>query len=358
MGVSMAVSKDLAKENPYEFTLTSYLNDQEKDEPIMDLVNRQWGPDCYRQASIVREYDSGFAFSELPGVKKIKFDFGEMGESHPLAIRLSDLNGLREMNGQELIELNRGEFAFLSTNHDVKDVFEEVFSADKTVSVSNQTFALQSLAFLDTPLELGFSMGNFGTLVLRDDEFPKLEMHKQVANFVFVDENQASQFNEAVAEWLRTTDPRPNYFSNSRSEIYDASVSTRAILSFLAIYLGFVFLITCAAILALQQLSEAADNRERYDLLRKIGTEKGMINQSIFFQVFLYFCMPLGLAIVHSIVGLKVANDVIRMVGEMDIVGNLVITSSFILVIYGGYFLATYLGVKAIVAPAFDRTRE
>jgi len=126
----------------------------------------------------------------------------------------------------------------------------------------------------------------------------------------------------------------------------------------LAIYLGSVFLITCAAILALQQLSEASDNRERYELLRKIGTEKRMINQSILFQVFLYFMMPLGLAIIHSIIGLKVANDVIRMVGEMNIVGNLIITACFILVIYGGYFMATYFGVKAIVAPQSGRKKE
>ncbi len=358
MGVSMAVSKDLAKENPYEYTLTNYRIDEEKSEPILDVVNRQWGQDAYREVAVVREYDSGIAFSELPGAGKANFDFGEMGEMHPLAISLSDLNGLRKMNGQEPVKLASGEFAFLSTNQDVKDAFETIFSADDSVPLASQTFALQTLSFLDTPLELGFAMGNFGTFVLRDDEFPTLELQQQSANFNFEDDAQAREFDVKVAAWLRQTEPRPDYFSRSRTEIYDSSVSTRAILSFLSIYLGFVFLITCAAILALQQLSEATDNRERYELLRKIGTEKKMINQSIFFQVFLYFMMPLGLAIVHSIVGLKVANDVIRMVGEMDIVGNLVVTALFILVIYGGYFLATYLGVKAIVAPEFGRTRE
>lgn len=358
MGVSMAVSKDLTKENPYEFTLTNYRVDEEKPEAILDVVNRQWGQDAYREVALVREYDSGIAFSELPGAEKANFDFGEMGEMHPLVISLSDLNGLRKMNGQEPVKLASGEFAFLSTNQDVKDTFETIFSADASVLLANETFALQTLSFLDTPLELGFTMGNIGTFVLRDDELPSLALEQQSANFNFEDEVQAREFNANVTAWLQQTEPRPDFFSRSRTEIYDSSVSTRAILSFLAIYLGFVFLITCAAILALQQLSEAADNRERYELLRKIGTEKKMINQSIFFQVFLYFMMPLGLAIVHSIVGLKVANDVIRIVGEMDIVGNLVITALFVLVIYGGYFLATYLGVKAIVAPGFGRTRE
>ena len=101
MGVSMAVSKDLAKENPYEFSLINYHHDQKNGEAIMDLVNHQWGQDSYRQASNVSEYDAGFEFLDLPGAKKINFDFGEMGEVHPVAIRLSELNGLRSMNGQE-----------------------------------------------------------------------------------------------------------------------------------------------------------------------------------------------------------------------------------------------------------------
>lgn len=75
--------------------------------------------------------------------------------------------------------------------------------------------------------------------------------------------------------------------------------------SYLALYVGVIFLITSAVILALQQLSSLADNIHRYNLLRKIGVDDEMINKTILAQVSIYFILPLSLALIHSIVGLK-----------------------------------------------------
>lgn len=108
-------------------------------------------------------------------------------------------------------------------------------------------------------------------------------------------------------------------------------------------------MICCAAILAIQQLSEATDNRERYLLLQKLGTEKSMINKAIFRQVLCYFIFPLFLAAAHSIVGLIVVYDVIEKIGDTGIVKNLVVTGGFVLSIYAAYFLTTYIGCKNVV---------
>jgi putative ABC transport system permease protein len=110
-----------------------------------------------------------------------------------------------------------------------------------------------------------------------------------------------------------------------------------------------VFLITSAAVLALQQLSEASDNTERYSLLRKLGTDEKMINRALLTQIGIYFFIPLSLAIVHSIVGIRVANNVVAILGHIDIVGNSAFTAAIFLLIYGGYFLATYFGSKSMI---------
>ena len=44
--------------------------------------------------------------------------------------------------------------------------------------------------------------------------------------------------------------------------------------AYLGIYLGIIFIITSAAVLALQQLSDSSDNIERYRLLKKIGVDR------------------------------------------------------------------------------------
>jgi len=74
-----------------------------------------------------------------------------------------------------------------------------------------------------------------------------------------------------------------------------------------------------------------------------------MINKSIFLQVLLYFVLPIGLALVHNIFGIKVANNFIKVFGNYNMIGNNIISISSILIIYGIYFLATYSGYKRIV---------
>ncbi|MEG0093608.1 MAG: FtsX-like permease family protein, partial [Erysipelotrichaceae bacterium] len=115
------------------------------------------------------------------------------------------------------------------------------------------------------------------------------------------------------------------------------------------IYLGIVFLLTSAVILAIQQVSQASDNRVRYQILSKIGCDKKMMNHSILLQIGLYFLLPLGLAIVHSYVGIIVVNDVIMLLGKTDILLATSFTATLIALIYSAYFYATYSSYKRIL---------
>ncbi len=124
---------------------------------------------------------------------------------------------------------------------------------------------------------------------------------------------------------------------------------SKAIVSFVGIYLGIIFLITSAAVLALQQLSEAADNRTRYNILQKIGADEKLINSALLKQIAIYFLLPLALACIHSIVGIKVANDVITGAGQVDALRNILITALMIMLVYGSYFLATYYSSRQIL---------
>lgn len=118
------------------------------------------------------------------------------------------------------------------------------------------------------------------------------------------------------------------------------------------LYIGVVFLISSAAVLALQQLSEASDSLDRYKSLKKIGATQKMINKTIFHQILIYFIIPLILGIVDSIFGILVVNDFIKLYGESDIVISSLITMLMLIIIYGGYFFTTYVSYKSIVKNA------
>lgn len=136
----------------------------------------------------------------------------------------------------------------------------------------------------------------------------------------------------------------------TRISLYESSVGLATIVTFIAIYLGIIFLITSSAILALKQLTESSDNRQRYLILRKIGCDEKMINKSLFRQVGIFFGAPLLLAVIHSIFGIKFALYLLSgIASEKDLLPSVIATVIVMIAIYGTYFMATYLGSKNIV---------
>ena len=134
-----------------------------------------------------------------------------------------------------------------------------------------------------------------------------------------------------------------------RAEVIDQSISLSTIVAYLAIYLGFVLVIACAAILAIQQLSDASDNAQRYGLLRKLGAPEGMISSALFVQVLVYFLFPLLLAVAHAACALVVVTDVVAVFGHLDITSMALACAGAFLAVYGAYFAVTYVGARKLV---------
>ena len=118
-------------------------------------------------------------------------------------------------------------------------------------------------------------------------------------------------------------------------------LGTKVLVVFMGLYLGVVFLLASAAVLALQQLTQAADNAPRYRILAQLGAPENMRARSVDIQVFLSFFLPLALALVHTAVGMTAVNKVIAEVGRVDAASSSAVAALLLLVVYGGYFLAT-----------------
>ena len=108
-------------------------------------------------------------------------------------------------------------------------------------------------------------------------------------------------------------------------------------------------IVILGAIPALKELSESADSKEKYKALRKLGIDEGMINKSLFVQIGIFFGFPLLLVIIHSIFGIQVANMMLESFGRDGLMKSIIMNSIFVVVIYGGYFILTYLCSKNII---------
>ena len=188
--------------------------------------------------------------------------------------------------------------------------------------------------------------GNLGvTCVLVEDEVARqLPVRRQIwcANYA-----GAAEVTEGLLQPLLNALSQDYIVrANSRLMIYQDLMGNKLLALFLGLYLGFTFLLAAAAVLALQQLSQGADNAGRYAILRRLGAEEKLMARSATQQVALAFLLPLLLALVHSAVGMKAANDLIASAGKVDSVASSAVTAGVLLVVYGGYFLATALACR------------
>lgn len=199
-------------------------------------------------------------------------------------------------------------------------------------------------ALLEWQEEDKLATGNLGLacVVIPDDMAGQLEPRRQVWSADYSPEDKEGterQLLELVLPLRERLSVRPE----TRLSIYADMVGNKILALFLGLYLGFTFLLAAAAVLALQQLSQGADNTGRYAVLRRLGAEEKQMKRSAVQQVALAFLLPLALALVHSAVGMKAANDIIATAGRIDSAASSLVTAGVLLAVYGGYFLATAL---------------
>ncbi|MCM1053357.1 MAG: ABC transporter permease, partial [Ruminococcus sp.] len=186
-----------------------------------------------------------------------------------------------------------------------------------------------------------------GIIIVPDDIILDnyLKYNKVLGNYKVTNKNMRLEVEGEIKEIIDD-----NYIAiNSKLDIAASAIGLGALVTFIGMYLGIIFLISCAAILALKELSEASDNKERYNMLRKIGVSEVNINNSLFKETAIFFMAPLILAIIHSIFGIIFCNKILEVVSNDKLLPSIIMTSVFLIFIYGGYFLITYFCSRSII---------
>ena len=214
----------------------------------------------------------------------------------------------------------------------------------------NNLMASHGLAPMEGPLPAPSQAAvdnNYGpgrVLVVEDELVSRLELSRQVVNFTFRGDAYAAYEQVKAAIRPLAEAGGLSLWANFRLDNYFDLMGSKLLVLYMGLYLGLVFLVTAGAVLALQQLSQAADNARRYELLSKLGAPLSMRRGALIRQVALAFLLPLALGIVHTLVGMTAANQIINSVGHVDSVHASLLTAGALLLIYGGYFLCTCLG--------------
>ena len=263
-------------------------------------------------------------------------------------MKLSDYNKLVKSLNLEKISLDDNQYAYVANYEMSVNLENEALKTNPQIVIDGKEYLPRYDKCVDGFYEMAGNKINDGFIVLPDSAFVN---SKKTFEFLVADYNgETDKIEEFVNDLInRDYYKNTNLTINTKADIRDSSVGLGAIVTFIGLYLGIIFLISCAAILALKELSESSDNFIRFEMLRKIGVDEKDLNKALFRQIGIFFMFPLLIAIIHSIFGIKFSNYILKASGVSFDLNSIIMTAVFIVIIYGGYFVVTYFSSKNII---------
>lgn len=346
-GYSMqnVLSSDLKQSAAYNMSLFKFADSEGNDYKIYDLLPLEiQSSNDITEWKELNIYRGKLNEGSLDNVDLTSFNY--LNDSARF-ITISDYNDLLKMQGEKDIPLDNNHYYIYSKNLFTDKMADQFISKNISLEYGNASLVpqkeIQTKNISNSEDSLLF--------IVPDDFVTNMKVDSTILNINCTNRESEISLTKLIEDTLKDTGSKDIgiAYTISKENVYESSITSKALISYLAIYLGIVFMITCAAILAIQQLSEATDNKARYDLLKKLGADKKMLNKALFTQIAIYFFLPLLLAIIHSIVGLTAANDVIKIMGQMDVASSVIATAFFVIVVYGTYFVITYVSSKNII---------
>ncbi|MSS24975.1 MULTISPECIES: ABC transporter permease [unclassified Collinsella] len=275
----------------------------------------------------------------------------------------SQYNKLRQMMGEEPVSIGRDQYLLTcDMGGELVDLYTKYMAGGHALTLGGHTLKpATDKSDEDTAAIANSAMGsNPGTVVVADELLSQLNL-QPYSSSLLVNYKQGMDTTEAdesieytVLDNLLVDGKEPGSWGIfiTRSEMYAQAAQMNGMISYLAIYIGFVLVVACAAILSIQQLSNVADGSRSYRVLAQIGCDDRQIRHSVMAQQAVFFLFPLAVGLAHSFVALKVIIELVSIFGNMSIGGTVGLTCAIFLAAYGGYFLVTYLMSTGMVRAA------
>lgn len=353
-----ALEKSLRNSTPFDASAYKFIDKDEKIKTVEDSLNAlNFKFDDTEKYTYFTIYDSGIKLKNLIDEKYVKnkntinetFDFAKLE-----LMKISDYNNIRKLEGKKSIYISPNEVILTSNRSEYLNIFKDAFGKTKKINLYGKDYNLKNGEVYEETLKSSEFLENIATLIVNDSVVENAKPVSSNLNVQFTgDYNKSEKKFESLFDSFK--EGKINYDKvgflngNTKQIIYTSQKNAITIIIFIGMYLGIIFLISSMAILAIQQLSEASDNIERYKSLMRLGVNEKMINKAIFIQTLIYFALPISLAFIHSIVGIKVVSEFITLLDKPNIKYSSISTAVILIIVYLSYFYITYIGYKNIV---------
>lgn len=268
-------------------------------------------------------------------------------------IKISDYNKVARLYGNEEYSLKDDEYMIVADFKSMVEIRNMALENGETINLFGHTLKPKYNSCQDGFLEMSSNHINTGIILVSDNVINEdyLVQNHLIGNYNTSDKNEIEEIENNINALAKN--PKANDYllpsGSTRLSIKEATTGLSAMVTFIGLYLGVIFLISSAAVLGLKELSESSDNKQRFRMLRKIGTDEKMINKALFRQIAIFFILPLILALIHSVFGIMFAMKILEVFGNDQLLPSIIMTTIFMVIIYGGYFLITYYCSKNII---------
>lgn len=291
------------------------------------------------------------------GLESMKKAYPYLDYTSPeVIVKLSEYNKVAKMFNNETYSLDENEYMIIGDYESMTELRNIALEARTPLTIFGKELKPKYKEVKNGFIEISSNHITDGVIIVPDsvidikNNSPKLEKEYLLANYKANDQKTKEEIEKIFTNpELNELYPDVILNGNSKIAIYEASIGLGAMITFIGLYLGIIFLISSAALLALKELSESADNVVRYNMLRKIGASDKQLNKALFRQIAIFFLFPLLIAIIHSIFGIKFCTFILETFGKEKMLSSVAMTLIFLVLIYGGYFLITYYCSKNII---------
>ena len=370
-----SLSKDLDSMCPVDVQLAKYSYDamseayatsQDMNEKDMEMLEdsklsiietlNNSGFDAQKYFKDVAEYNiynTGLTVKDTLGDINTD-DYQFMADTIMPVMTIGDYNSVARLYGNSTYELNDDEYIIVADYKNMVMIRNQALKKGIILSVNGKEYKPRYNECKDGFVHIGVQNMNDGILVVPDNAVKPQQVRNMGLSADYRADTKEERYSieTQLDNLMKNISFQTSFISwNSRIDLAESSVGLGALVTFIALYLGIIFLISSAAILALRELSDSADNKERYGMLRKLGVDERMIDMALFKQIGIFFAFPLILALIHSVFGIKFINIILATMGMSSMAASIGLTLAFVAVIYGGYFLITYLCSRSIIRP-------
>lgn len=352
MSFKQSLESGLKYSTPYDVSVNMYIQPEDKVQNIEESLNNiGFKFDKNDKYTSYDEYMAGVKIKDLIPIDK-KDPYANIDVNF---IKISEYNNLKELKGENRIKLNDDEILILSNFSKIKPHIDNYLEKNNTLKIKDKDYIVKNKKAIEENLYTYVTTNTLFTVVINDGFCNEAVKASSILNVNYLGkDNESSEvkyrkLNDEYKSSDKDYESRGFAITATKQQVYEESKGMTTTILFIGMYLGIIFLISSMAVLSLQQLSEASDSIDRYISLKKLGVNEKSINKTIFTQTLIYFSLPISLAILHSIIGIQVANDFISVYNKPNITSSSFITTILFMIIYGVYFYSTYIGYKSIV---------